>query len=69
MTTLGPVFTSNLGDKAEWFLSKSVHEIVLRLQVIMLDDKAAIQVVLSNREDKPESNILKFSKNKCEVYT
>lgn len=68
VTTLGPVFTSSLDDRAEWFLSKFVHNIELRLQVIMHEDKAAIQVVFSNLEDKSERN-LKFSMDKCKVCT
>ncbi|GAB0195551.1 hypothetical protein GRJ2_002020400 [Grus japonensis] len=66
---LGPVFTSNLDDRAEWFLNKFVHDIESRPQIIMLEDKAAIQVVFSNLDDKLERNLLKFSKDKCKVCT
>lgn len=41
----------------------------LRFYVIMLEDKAAMQVVFSNLEDKRERNLLKFIKDKCKVCT
>lgn len=68
VTTL-VVFTSSLDDRAKWFLSEFVHNTELRLQVIMLEDKAAIRVVLSNLEDKSERNLLKFSMDECKVCT